>query len=309
MLRLVAVLALAAVASCSKLSSSRIWVKRPGSKRLEIISSLSTLCAEQGLDEEAMLAVARGEADDYEGWECGEADCEESDEAAADGADVVSEAAEGADDTDDTAEPADEAEAKDAAPATDATPPAPAFGSKMIVGLIAPMAGTQLMKRFDEKSPNFLLGLRGCFTACVAVHTAVDMLLQAKIRLANETELVKAAPNPLSMLMGGGLGAAAQTAREYDLSQLGQMRNSFRMGVVVVALMHWKFKFNQVLVYQGIQTLIELFYHPLVQIHLLGRAATGALGRPFGSGQGQPDMAALFKGLAGPAPAEPAPAS
>ena len=81
------------------------------------------------------------------------------------------------------------------------------------------------------------------------------------------------------------------------------MRNSFRMGVVVVALLHWKFKWNQMLVYQGIQTLVELFYHPLVQVHLYGRPAVDELSRPFGAAKGAaPDMSALFKGLS---PTEP----
>ena len=79
------------------------------------------------------------------------------------------------------------------------------------------------------------------------------------------------------------------------------MRNSMRVGVVVCALLHWKFGWTQMLVYQGVQLLVELFYHPLVQIHLLGKAAEGALSRPFGA-KGQPDMASLMKGFA-PQPA------
>ena len=295
--RLFLLLALTAAASCSKLSASRIWVKRPGSKKLEIVDSLTTLCAKHELDEEEMLAVSRGEQDDYKGWECGEMECDEDEE---EDGEAAAEAEADGDKAVDAAE--DEAPATAAAP----MPPTPKLGSKMIVGMLAPMAGTQLMKRFDQESPNFVLGLRGCFTACVAVHTLVDLLLAAKIAAANETGLVTEAPNPLSMLMGGGLGSAPKTTRQYDMAQLSSMRNSFRMGVVVVALLHWKFKWNQMLVYQGIQTIIELFYHPLVQVHLYGRPATDELSRPFGAKGGSPDMSALFKGLTQP---DAAPAS
>ena len=66
------------------------------------------------------------------------------------------------------------------------------------------------------------------------------------------------------------------------------------MGVVVVALLHWKFKWTQMLAYQAAQLLVELFYHPLVQIHLLGQPAWSkcplgsARHRPPAPGQGAP---------------------
>lgn len=289
-MRALLIAALAAISSCTptRISASRIWVKRPGSKKLEIVSSLAHLCSKHSLDEEAMIAVMQGEADDHEGWECGEVECDDEADATDKDADAQTKA-----------EVAAASEQEEEPPAT--TPPAPALSSKMIVGLLAPMAGVQVLKRFEKKAnPNFLLGLRGCFTACVAAHTAIDFLVRMRIDAANETAMVKSSPNPLSLIMGGGFSAVQQTAREYDLSQLGSMRNSFRMGVVVVALLHWKFKFNQVLVYHAVQALVDLAYHPLVQIHLLGRDAIGALSRPFGAAPGQPDMSALFKGMSTP---------
>lgn len=49
-----------------------VWVKAPDEKRIQIVHSLSNFCSEHELDEEAMRAVAAGEADDYNGWGCGE---------------------------------------------------------------------------------------------------------------------------------------------------------------------------------------------------------------------------------------------
>ena len=79
--RLLMLLALSAVARSAKVSGPRLWVKRPGNKKLVIVESLASLCAENELDEEAMMAVSRGELDDYKGWECGEMECEDDDEA------------------------------------------------------------------------------------------------------------------------------------------------------------------------------------------------------------------------------------
>merc|ERR1740117_1039375 len=93
--RLVALLALIAVARSAKVSGPRLWVKRPGNKKLVIVDSLASLCVENELDEEAMMAVARGEVDDHKGWECGEMECEDDkDEAADDEATTEAEAGE-----------------------------------------------------------------------------------------------------------------------------------------------------------------------------------------------------------------------
>jgi len=295
--RLLTLLALSAVARSAKVSGPRLWVKRPGNKKLAVVDSLTSLCVEHELDEEVMMAVSRGEVDDHKGRECGEMECEDdTDEAADDEATTEAEAGE----EEQANEEADgEADAEPSEPAAAAaTPPAM---SKMVVGMVAPMLAVQLMKRFDETKPEFLLGLRGAYTAAVCVHTVTDLVLQQAIAAKDDTSPVKQEFNPLSMLFGGGGVAGPQTARAYDMAQLAQARNSFRMGVVVVALLHWKFKWTQMLAYQAAQLLVELFYHPLVQIHLLGQPTVGPLSRPFGAGG--PDMAGLLAGLTGGAPA------
>ena len=92
-------------------------------------------------------------------------------------------------------------------------------------------------RRFDETRPEFLLWLRGAYTATVVIHTVTDLVLQQAIAAKDDQTLVKQEFNPLSMLFGGGAAAGPQTARAYDLAQLAKARNSFRMGVVVVALL------------------------------------------------------------------------
>merc|ERR1740117_1862576 len=94
-LTLVALLALVAVSQSAKVTSPRLWVKRPGNKKLVIVDSLKSLCVENELDEEEMMAVARGEVDDHKGWECGEMECDDDkDEAADDEATTEAEAGE-----------------------------------------------------------------------------------------------------------------------------------------------------------------------------------------------------------------------
>mmetsp|Transcript_53950 Transcript_53950/g.148793 ORF Transcript_53950/g.148793 Transcript_53950/m.148793 type:complete len:90 (+) Transcript_53950:57-326(+) len=73
------------------------------------------------------------------------------------------------------------------------------------------------------------------------------------------------------------------------------MRTSLQLGVVITLLMHFKFGMTQPLIYQAVSSLVELYFHPLVQVHLLGKPTTGALKRPFGSVK--PDMSGMLKGL------------
>ena len=50
----------------------RIWVRRPdGGTQIELVPSLAKLCVAEGLDEDAMRAVADGEQAEHRGWTCG----------------------------------------------------------------------------------------------------------------------------------------------------------------------------------------------------------------------------------------------
>lgn len=46
--------------------------------------------------------------------------------------------------------------------------------------------------------------------------------------------------------------------------------------------LHFKMKMWQPLVYSSVSGVIDLYYNPLVQIHLLGAKAEGHNARPFG---------------------------
>ena len=74
--------------------------------------------------------------------------------------------------------------------------------SKMLVGMVVPFAVVQLLKRFDQTSEEFLKWLRTAFFSMIALNTAVQMILQWKIRSTADATPVKTPPNPLAMLMG-----------------------------------------------------------------------------------------------------------
>ena len=333
-MRLVALLALLAASasaqkrapSASKIAATKMWLRRPGDgMRVELISKsrLPQVCKEHDLDLEAMLAVASGDADDCEGWTCGEASDYGGEAAGAAADEPAAEAklptpkpkaaaakakaakAAAASDDDDDDGPVKLAP-KDVKGAAAPPDPAEAMGAmklpmvKLVAQFAGPSVGMRFLKQFgDEKSPEFVAKLRLVFYAACALHVVVDLLLRWRIAAANQTEMVEMPANPLSMLLGGG--AKPQTAREYDEAQLAKLRNSARVGVLVVSFLHFKFKWNKALLHNACSSLVELIFHPLVQLHLLGQTVK----RPFGGGGGaglDPAMMAKMMGGGGLAP-------
>lgn len=290
-----------------------MWVKSPagdGDSTMHLVRSLATFCEEYGLDEEAMMAVSKGDADEHEGWTCGALKEHES-AAAGDAAD------EDEDDEDSTAVVEDvpvttkkkkrkaamvaeeEEEEEDTSTAAKPAPPAPQMG-KTIVGMVAPMVVLRVLKRFDQTSEQYLQGLRMAFFGIIALNTFIQILLGMRIKMTKDKTLVKKPLNPLAMLMGGGKDGGDQAAWEYDLKQLKSLQTSYRIGALFTCFLHFKMKMHQPLVYSCCSGVIDLYYHPLVKIHLLGAKAEGALKRPFGAAD--PNAANPFAALMKPPP-------
>jgi len=271
-----------------------LWVRRAenGTSAL-LVRSLTAFCEKHDLDEDEMLAVSRGESDAHKGWECGEVEeydpPEPEEEAGTDENETIE------------AEAADNDGAMDDDGATDGTSPSPMHPApqknKMIIGIVGPMLATQLMKRFDHESPSFIPGLRIFYFACVGFNVMVQFVLQWMIRATNDSTIVNTPLNPLAMLMGGSNNPNdKKTAAEYDAAQLKSLRSSYQMGCLFTLFLHFKMKMTQPLVYSSVSGLIDLFYNPLVQIHLLHRPAEGHYKRPFGSGS--PGIGSLFNASA-----------
>ena len=68
---------------------------------------------------------------------------------------------------------------------------------------------------------------------------------------------------------------------QYDLQELRKAATQLLVGIGFTTLLVYKFEIRQVLILQAIFALRGLYSNQLVQIHLLGRPATGDLKRPF----------------------------
>lgn len=197
-----------------------LWVRPPsndtddadGAEPLMLVRSLSAFCEEHDLDEEAMLAVSRGEEEAHQGWQCGPIAQYDNQEAtdeqeksevkakkpkaeAEDGekpelkaaaktskAGAKSKAAPRARAAEPEEDDADDEEASSAAAADKPQPPPSPFNRKMIIGFVAPMVVLRLLKLLDQESPSYVMLLRGGFFAVIAFNTLVQMLLEWRIR-------------------------------------------------------------------------------------------------------------------------------
>lgn len=80
--------------------------------------------------------------------------------------------------------------------------------------------------------------------------------------------------------------AVTTTVQAYDYGQLRQLFKSQLMGVGMMAVMHFYFKYTNPLLIQSVIPLKNLLEANLVKIHVLGQAASGDLKRPWKAAAG-----------------------
>jgi hypothetical protein len=91
---------------------------------------------------------------------------------------------------------------------------------------------------------------------------------------------------PAPMGSGDEPKFVATTVKSYDIQQLRSLFKAQLMGVGMMAVMHFYFKYTNPLLIQSIIPLKGAFEGNLVKIHLLGQPATGDLARPWKAAAG-----------------------
>ena len=251
--------------------TQQVWVRSPQHKPndVQIVPSLKHACDAHKLDLHKMTQVLNGELHECDGWQCGAVLASQPD----------------TDELDD----ADDATDYASTPTAAAAPTMPAGGmSKMVVSFACSTIASRIVKKCDQTSPKFLPRLRLAFYAAVAVRLLVEMLVEMRIRAADDQTILpspSATTDPIGALLSGLRGKATEkTVQTYDTEQLRSWRKSYRLGTAFVFFMHLWRKWTQILAYTAASNLVDTFYHPLVQVHLLRRPAVGTLKRPFSAG-------------------------
>ncbi|KAG1472939.1 hypothetical protein G6F56_001244 [Rhizopus delemar] len=145
------------------------------------------------------------------------------------------------------------------------------------------LVSMQLAKKVDFNDPDVLTMARiGYYSAQVLV-VAMAYGLIVLIKKKNDTTVLTYTP-PAKAGFGAPTAAPeaiSTTVRDYDIDQVKQFIQSTVTSILIISLMHWKFKFTQPLLMQSINPIKNLFTHKEALIHLWGDAPEGNLARPF----------------------------
>lgn len=106
------------------------------------------------------------------------------------------------------------------------------------------------------------------------------------------TTLKYVEPAPMGSTEEGKL--VTTTIHAYDMGQLKQAFRSQLMGMGMMVVMHFYFKYTNPLLIQSIIPLKSAFEGNLFKIHVLGHPASGDLKRPFKAAAG------FMSGMQGP---------
>ena len=100
------------------------------------------------------------------------------------------------------------------------------------------------------------------------------------VRKKNETKVIRVT-EPTKPFSTETPQMKEMTIRAYDESKLTEAMNQLIFSFLFMMFLHWKFEFVHPLLLQSIIPLKTAFFAPMVQLHIMGKPATGDLERPF----------------------------
>jgi len=149
-----------------------------------------------------------------------------------------------------------------------------------VTNLVIILGFMQLSKKIPFDDPNVLNGVRALYVFSNVVMLGIYLYVQSQINKKRDMTVLKYV-EPAPMGSGEDPKPVNTTVHAYDLSQLKALYKAQLMGVGMMAVMHFYFKYTNPLMIQSIIPLKGAFEGNLVKIHLLGSSATGELKRPW----------------------------
>ncbi|KAH0534148.1 hypothetical protein FGG08_007257 [Glutinoglossum americanum] len=142
----------------------------------------------------------------------------------------------------------------------------------------------QLSKKVPLDNPMVLNGVRAAYVLSNFIILVIYLYVRGKINAKKDRTTLKyvepAQPG------AGEEKLITTTVYAYDLLQLKALFKAQLMGVGMMAVMHFYFKFSSPLMVQSVIPLKSAFEGNLVRIHLLGEPAAGDLERPWKASSG-----------------------
>ncbi|KAI5476693.1 inorganic phosphate transporter [Pseudohyphozyma bogoriensis] len=149
-----------------------------------------------------------------------------------------------------------------------------------ISNLILSLGLMQVARKIDFEDPQVLLYVRIAYVASQLISLGAYYYVSWVIKSKNDTKVLKYV-EPKAPMSQEPAQAVTTTNRDYDLGEVQKAIRGVLMGCLFMAGMHLYMKYTQPLFMQAIMPLKSLYESNVVQIHLLGKSATGTLKRPF----------------------------
>ncbi|SCV74522.1 BQ2448_7551 [Microbotryum intermedium] len=149
-----------------------------------------------------------------------------------------------------------------------------------ITNLLFSLGAMQVARKIDFEQKDTLQLVRIGYVAsqliCLLAYYYVSVVIKRKNDLKVLTYVEPKAP------MQQEPGAQVTTTnRDYDLSEVSKAVRSVLIGIAFMSFMHGYLKYTQPLFIQAIMGIKGLYDSKILQLHILGRPATGDLKRPF----------------------------
>jgi len=143
----------------------------------------------------------------------------------------------------------------------------------------------QLSKKIPFDDPMVLNGCRALYVISNVIILGLYFYSKLQIDKKNDMTVIKYVEPP-PMGSAEEPKAITTTIKEYDMGQLRSLIRAQLMGVGMMGVMHLYFKYTNPLLIQSIIPVKSAFEGNLIKIHVLGKAATGDLKRPWKANSG-----------------------
>ncbi|TFK21232.1 inorganic phosphate transporter [Coprinopsis marcescibilis] len=161
-----------------------------------------------------------------------------------------------------------------------------------VQNLLISLGVMQLARKVPFDDPVTLNYVRVGYVTVQLVILAAYYYTSVVIKKKNDQTVLKYV-EPAAPMSSDDPKLVTTTVRDYDLQETSKLLRASYMGLAMMAVMHFYFKFTQPLFVQSLMGLKSLYDAKEVAIHLLGKEATGDLQRPF-------KVASMFGAASGP---------
>ncbi|TPX64823.1 hypothetical protein SpCBS45565_g05597 [Spizellomyces sp. 'palustris'] len=160
------------------------------------------------------------------------------------------------------------------------------------------MSSTHAANRFDLDNEANVHYLRAAYMGMQVIVAIVLFIVYRRVLAKkDETPLVYTeAKNPMDPK---NVDTIRTTIKDYDITKLKETLRGQVVAMAILGFIHYKWGYLRPLLLQSVLGLRTLYQAQLVQVHILGKPATGDLARPWKAASpfGQPPTAVSEKEL------------